>query len=185
MLALYLNMLDTDEERTCFSGIYEKYKRLVYYSAWQVLHDDGLAEDILQEVFLYVARNYSKLPVENRHKLARYLVISGRTRAVNLLEKQSREIPTEEPIEEEFPSEDIPEDAVISRTRVEELMHLVDDLDEKYRLPLELLARGASYEESASLLGIPEPTLRKRIERGRKYLWEKVNENDGNKDGLV
>jgi DNA-directed RNA polymerase specialized sigma24 family protein len=64
-------------------------------------------------------------------------------------------------------------------------MHLVDDLDEKYRLPLELLARGASYEESASLLGIPEPTLRKRIERGRKYLWEKVNENDGNKDGLV
>ena len=35
-------MLDTDEERTCFSGIYEKYKRLVYYSAWQVLHDDGL-----------------------------------------------------------------------------------------------------------------------------------------------
>ena len=41
--------------------------------------DSYLAEDVLQEVFLYVAKNFSKIHRENCHELAAYLVSCSRT----------------------------------------------------------------------------------------------------------
>ena len=50
------------------------YKRQVYHTAYKIMGDSYLAEDVLQEVFLYVAKNFSKIPRENCHELAAYLV---------------------------------------------------------------------------------------------------------------
>lgn len=47
-----------------------------------------LAEDVLQEVFLYVAKNFSKIHRENCHELAAYLVSCSRSRAYDMLRKQ-------------------------------------------------------------------------------------------------
>lgn len=176
MLALYLNMLDGSEEKTRFTEIYDRDKRLVFDSAKQILHDDALAEDVLQEVFLYVAENFTKLPTGNCHKMARYLVVASRTRACTMLERRKREITGEDYAPDECPDPvPVPEDATISAAEAAHLLTLVRELKEIYRAPLELLIQGQSYPEIAGLLGISQGTVRKRVERARQILWKELN----------
>lgn len=175
MLELYLALLDSSEEKAEFTRIYDRYKRLVFHTAWTVLRDEALAEDVLQEVFLYIAQNFSRMPVQNGHKMARYLVLAGRTRAINLLEKQKREIPDEDAAAQAaVDAVEIPENAVVSTEQTQRLLELVAGLKETYRAPLELLAEGRTCAEIAAALGLSEAAVRKRIERGRKLLWKEL-----------
>ena len=70
MLAMYLAVLDDRSSEEQFIDVYNTYKRLVYHTAYKIMGDSYLAEDVLQEVFLYVAKNFSKIHRENCHELA-------------------------------------------------------------------------------------------------------------------
>ena len=72
MLAMYLAVLDDRSSEEQFIDVYNTYKRLVYHTAYKIMGDSYLAEDVLQEVFLYVAKNFSKIHRENCHELAAY-----------------------------------------------------------------------------------------------------------------
>ena len=74
LLSLYLAVLDDQSKEEQFIDVYNTYKRLVYHTAYKIMGDSYLAEDVLQEVFLYVAKNFSKIHRENCHELAAYLV---------------------------------------------------------------------------------------------------------------
>ena len=58
MLAMYLAVLDDRSSEEQFIDVYNTYKRLVYHTAYKIMGDSYLAEDVLQEVFLYVAKNF-------------------------------------------------------------------------------------------------------------------------------
>ena len=60
MLAMYLAVLDDQSSEEQFKDVYNTYKRLVYHTAYKIMGDSYLAEDVLQEVFLYVAKNFLK-----------------------------------------------------------------------------------------------------------------------------
>ena len=81
LLSLYLAVLDDQSKEEQFIDVYNIYKRLVYHTAYKIMGDSYLAEDVLQEVFLYVAKNFSKIHRENCHELAAYLVSCSRSRA--------------------------------------------------------------------------------------------------------
>ena len=61
LLSLYLAVLDDQSKEEQFIDVYNIYKRLVYHTAYKIMGDSYLAEDVLQEVFLYVAKNFSKI----------------------------------------------------------------------------------------------------------------------------
>ena len=107
LLSLYLAALDNQSSEEQFIDVYNTYKRLVYHTAYKIMGDSYLAEDVLQEVFLYVAKNFSKIHRENCHELAAYLVSCSRSRAYDMLRKQR-----EEPLEE------IPEHQIAPRCRM-------------------------------------------------------------------
>ena len=50
MLALYLSVLDDRNFEEDFTEVYNTYKRLVYHTAYKIMDDSYLAEDVLQEV---------------------------------------------------------------------------------------------------------------------------------------
>lgn len=52
MLALYISLLDTEEQISKFEHIYTKYRGLMFYTAKGVLQDSYLAEDAVHETFL-------------------------------------------------------------------------------------------------------------------------------------
>lgn len=116
MLAMYLAVLDDRSSEEQFIDVYNTYKRLVYHTAYKIMGDSYLAEDVLQEVFLYVAKNFSKIHRENCHELAAYLVSCSRSRAYDMLRKQR-----EEPLEEVPDAPDdapVPDDAAVSTDNI-------------------------------------------------------------------
>ena len=52
LLSLYLAVLDDQSNEEQFIAVYNTYKRLVYHTAYKIMGDSYLAEDVLQEVFL-------------------------------------------------------------------------------------------------------------------------------------
>ena len=90
LLSLYLAVLDDQSKEEQFIDVYNTYKRLVYHTAYKIMGDSYLAEDVLQEVFLYVAKNFSKIHRENCHELAAYLVSCSRSRGYDYASQAAR-----------------------------------------------------------------------------------------------
>ena len=66
MLSLYLAVLDDQSKEEQFIDVYNIYKRLVYHTAYKIMGDSYLAEDVLQPydkhqgcVFLHFAKRGS------------------------------------------------------------------------------------------------------------------------------
>ena len=176
MLALYLSVLDDRSFEEEFTEVYNTYKRLVYHTAYKIMDDSYLAEDVLQEVFLYVAKNFSKIHRENCHELAAYLVSCSRSREYDQLRKR-REASLEEipDIEDNAP---VPDDAIISVDNIERLTELIGQMKPKYRDPLRLLAMGYTNREIAKSLGLTDEVVRTRLFRGRKLLWKELSNHE-------
>ena len=158
MLAMYLAVLDDRSSEEQFIDVYNTYKRLVYHTAYKIMGDSYLAEDVLQEVFLYVAKNFSKIHRENCHELAAYLVSCSRSRAYDMLRKQR-----EEPLEEVPDAPDdapVPDDAVVSTDNIQHLTELIGQMKPMYRDPLRLLAMGYTNREIAESLGLTDEVVR-------------------------
>ena len=74
MLAMYLAVLDNQSSEEQFKDVYNTYKRLVYHTAYKIMGDSYLAEDVLQEVFLYVAKNFSPFVKSKCTKKQKYFL---------------------------------------------------------------------------------------------------------------
>ena len=61
MMNLFLTLLDSEEEKSKFEKVYEKYRKLMHYVAKGILADDQLAEDAVQEAFFRSAKNFYKV----------------------------------------------------------------------------------------------------------------------------
>ena len=125
MLAIYLAALDSADNAEAFEAVYERYKRLVYHVACQIVHDPHLAEDVAQEVFLYIAKNFARLHRQDPHKFAAYLVSCTRSRAFLLLAQRQDAPGEEEPdLDRNADPAPVPEDAVIDAGRAAACTHL-------------------------------------------------------------
>ena len=176
MLAIYLAALDSADNAEAFEAVYERYKRLVYV-ACQIVHDPHLAEDVAQEVFLYIAKNFARLHRQDPHKFAAYLVSCTRSRAFLLLAQRPDAPGEEEPdFDRNADPAPVPEDAVIDEQQAQHLMQAVQQLAPIYRDPLRLLAQGYTCREIAAALALRESTVRQRIARGRKLLWKELHD---------
>lgn len=129
MLAIYLAALDSADNAEAFEAVYERYKRLVYHVACQIVHDPHLAEDVAQEVFLYIAKNFARLHRQDPHKFAAYLVSCTRSRAFLLLAQRQDAPGEEEPdFDRNADPAPVPEDAVIDEQQAQHLMQAVQQL---------------------------------------------------------
>lgn len=171
MLASLLPLLDTPDEQARFTALYRRHKRLVLHTAAAVLRDEHLAQDVLQDVFLYLAEHFAAIDTANPCKVERYLVLAARTRAINLLHRRARETPAEgEPLP--APAAPPPPDALIEAEDAARLVSLVAELPPATRAVLELAMQGFETAEIAGLLGVTQAAARQRLVRGRRQLWD-------------
>ncbi len=70
MLFYLLSMIETEEDKSKFQLIYEKYKDLLLHIAWQEVHNEYDAEDIVSKTFIKVIKYLDKIenPVCNKTK---------------------------------------------------------------------------------------------------------------------
>ena len=56
MLTFYLSLIETEEDKSKFENIYETYRKVMFYTANQILKDEYLAEDAVHSAFLRILK---------------------------------------------------------------------------------------------------------------------------------
>jgi RNA polymerase sigma-70 factor (ECF subfamily) len=164
--------IDPDAE---FTALVERQSRLVFRVAYAVLLNSSDAEDAVQETFLKLHRNRGWREVENQPAfLAR---VAWRT-AMDLRRRlsQSSSESSASLLLEELPSSGpSPEEALAFRNEYASVHALIDSLADDLRVPLVLSAtEELNSREIGEILGIPEGTVRTRLQRARQILRQKL-----------
>jgi RNA polymerase sigma factor, sigma-70 family len=160
-----------------FGEIVHRYQNLVYATAFQILRNPTLAEDVAQEAFVTAFRSLQDLRTESSfppwlRKIARNLALVSRKeqRRFGALEEAGtlRSLPA-----------DAEQDAERERREAdafgEEVRRIVSSLSNTLRFPMLLChIDDLSTRDAARFLGITEGALRKRLHDGKKKLQERI-----------
>ena len=60
-MLIYLQMIESDEDKSKFAAIYEKYKGLMFHVAHEIMQNEHDAEDAVHHAFLALLKHLSKI----------------------------------------------------------------------------------------------------------------------------
>ncbi len=172
------------EEQATFEQLYTTYQAAMYRIAYAILRDEGLAEDAVQQTFLKILKEFSRLEAITSNKTKSFIVILVRNTAIDLYRKRKRESVVylddleHAPMSRESES---PEDLVISNQTCEDLKAAFLSLDERYSDILMLrYFHGYRNKEIADLLDMTEAAVASRIFQGKRLLIKRLKGGDPN-----
>jgi RNA polymerase sigma-70 factor, ECF subfamily len=150
-------------DESAMADMYDRYSGIVYGVALRVLGNTTAAEDVLQEVFLQLWRNPQSFDA-NRGRLAPWLAVIARNRAIDHLRKRQ----PEEDIEELPISTGVNlEDEAAQRQAVTKIRGVLSQLPQDQRRALEMaFFEGMTHTEIAAKTGEPLGTIKTRIRTG-------------------
>ena len=168
MIALYLSLIDTPSDKTKFILLYEKYRRLMHYTAKEILKSDKLAEEAVQVAFIRIAKNFNKINQIETAATKKFTVIITRNAALTMLQQEKKH--TSDNIAD-YENTLHKNDTTFEKIKNNELIKNILKLPEIQRNIMYLYAiYGYSYREIANLLNIKESTARKNMQRAREAL---------------
>jgi RNA polymerase sigma-70 factor (ECF subfamily) len=168
----------TSGEEAEFAELVERQSRFVFRVAYAVLLNRADAEDAVQETFLKLYRNRGWRNVENERaflaRVAWRIAVDRRPRQQKAL---SIDCDLERTAASEQPSADpSPEQTLLLSDQHARIHAMIDALPEELRLPLVLSASDElNSREIGRILGIPEGTVRTRLQRARDLLRRKLD----------
>src|ERR1700761_4557678 len=144
-------------DESAMADMYDRYSGIVYGVALRVLGNTSAAEDVLQEVFLQLWRNPQAFDAD-RGKLAPWLAVIARNRAIDLLRKR----PLEDDISEMPISTGVDmEDESSQRLAVEKVRDVLGQMPQDQRKALEMAYfEGMTHTEIAGKTGEPLGTIK-------------------------
>ncbi|MEO5711721.1 MAG: sigma-70 family RNA polymerase sigma factor [Nocardioidaceae bacterium] len=156
----------TEQDVEAFSAVYRELADDVHRVAMQVTRDDGLAEDVMQEVFAHVWRESAKFD-ESRGSVRSWLRTVTRGRAIDRVRREEawrRSRPAPPPRQRQ---DDQVIEAVIASQQRDHLQEVMTVLTERERAAIALAYFGEnSYAQVAEQLGVSLPALKSRIRSG-------------------
>ena len=169
MLAFFLAVLESNEERQQFAAIYEQYHERMEQVALHILGDRNNAEDAVQNAFLQVIKHFEKIYEIPCEELPFWIISIVKNEALMILRKKRNVVPLED-------WDRFERSAGGGYT---ELVELFRQLPETYRAVLEMkLLIGYTDREIAQKLGLSETAVSSRASRGRALL-RKLVEKEG------
>lgn len=164
-----------NEEQALVERLYQRYAKLMFKIAFEILKDPQYAEDAVQLAFERILHNLHKIEEENDTKTRNFVVIISRNVALNLYNQRlhlNNRCSEYENLADAAPSSE-PQEIVLDRESVRHIRKIVEELPQIYRdvLLLRMMFR-LHRNEIASLLGIKPETVKKRLFTARKMVAE-------------
>jgi len=168
-------------DKAAFEDLVRRFSKYVYTTAFFILRDTHEAEDVSQEVFVKVYlsikgfRGLSSFKTWIRKLTVNTCIDKLRLRSKIKDRKVSLDKMTEdyEVVFTKF-SQNL-EKSFFNKETVKEVLKIVVNLDENYRIPLILRdLQDYSYREIAELTDKPIGTVKTNIHRARKMIKEKI-----------
>ena len=172
-MLIYLSILESKEDKSKFEQIYITYKQTMFYVANRILKDEYLSEDVVQQAFLRIIDNLSKIDDINCHKTRAFIVIIVENIAIDLYRKRKRENNISFDKIEIYIEDIKANDKFILSDIEEAILKLPINYSTVLRLKY---SQGYSNKEISQILNISEENVRQRISRSRKRLTEILNE---------
>ena len=176
MFCFIVSLFTYSDEQEKFELLYRQYCNLMHYSAFQVLRDNGLAEDAVSEAFIRIYRNLHKIdsPIPS-NRTAAFVVTITRNVALTIIKKEKKKETV--PLEERYADDTVLEDSVVSRMTQRQILDSVNRLSEELRQVFLLYyAYDMTHAEISSALNISANTAAVRLHRARKKLAKIVSE---------
>jgi RNA polymerase sigma-70 factor (ECF subfamily) len=150
-------------DQSAMADLYDRYSGVVYGIALRVLANATAAEDVVQEVFLQLWRNPQAFDA-NRGRLAPWLAVIARNRAIDHLRRR----PAEEDIDELPISSGVDlEGEAAQKLAVDKVRGALAQLPQEQRKTLEMaFFEGMTHTEIAGKTGEPLGTVKTRIRTG-------------------
>lgn len=179
MLAIYLALIDEPSDKEKFTQIYHTYKNLMFSVAMSVLHNTALAEEVVQDGFLKIAKKISIFSEPVCSKTASLIVIIVRNTAIDCLRKER--LGTTLSYDEDIKTADnplMPDIIDVLSNGVGIVMDIISMMDKTYSDVLKLkYIYGYNNSEIAELLGISAKNAEMRVYRAKLILKNKLEEN--------
>lgn len=157
--------------------LFSRYLDVGFRTAMRYMRNQSDAEDILQLAFIKFLNNLHHFREGSTTIKPWLMKMIVNTSIKKLQEENSRKHRQDKIASQKFSEHSDREDEVIEVSKQEELKikikNLVESLPEKYRSPIWLvLYEGFTYPEVASVLELPEKTVRTQVSRGLERLKE-------------
>lgn len=169
-------------EEAEFTALVERQSRFVFRVAYAVLLNAADAEDVVQETFLKLYRNRGWHNIDNERAF-----LARATWRIAIDRRQSARRPrAAKPADSSYTAgNDLPdppspqpgpEQTLLAADRHAVVHTMIEALPEELRLPLVLSAYDElNSREIGHILGVPEGTVRTRLQRARQLLRQKLN----------
>src|SRR5262245_12100451 len=152
----------------------------LYRTALRLMRSPADAEDLVQETYLKAFRAAESFQPGSNLRAWLFTILHNTAR--NRFRDRAREpvVADSDAVERAIwaaPTEDSPEALLLRNTLGSELQAAIDDLPEAFRQAVWLRdVEEFSYAEIAAMLGIPAGTVMSRLSRGRRLLFERLNQ---------
>jgi RNA polymerase sigma-70 factor (ECF subfamily) len=156
-------------DRRAIVLLYRRHSTKVYRFAFRLVGDEGVAEELVSEVFVQVWRNASTF--EGRSKVSTWMLAIARQRALRAMRRRSPQL-TETGVCEMVEDEsDGPEVTLYKREVGSILSDVLKTLSLAHRTIIDLVYyRGMSCDEVARIADIPVNTAKTRMFYARNQL---------------
>ena len=154
-----------------FETLYNKYERKIQYFIYNIVKDYQRAEDITQDVFIYVMQNR----IQQGYTFKYYIYLVAKSRAYNHIntEKKRTEINEKYLSNGSNQVEQDVADIITRNEKRKEILNAINMLDDRYKNAIYLVKiEELTYKETAQILGVSVQNVKNLIHRGKKELYK-------------
>jgi len=176
MLLVYLTLIDEEQQKEKFELLYEKYRKPMFYAANRILNDTYLAEDAVHQAFINIIKYLDRIDDVGCHKTRTLIVIIVENISISLYRQRKRYNTVDyDDYEFNLYSDEETEAVVFEKLGTDIILKNIRELPESDSRILSLrYIVELSDKEIAALLGLTHSAVRKRLERARKKLAERI-----------
>lgn len=174
-MLFFLNLLDTEDEKTKFIALYNLYKDLLYWIARKRVKNSQDAEDCVQDTFLYVAKNFNKIDKIDSKRTKAYLSTIVTGFAIDIYNKSLKDNLSLHSLDSELDGSEFFEEYAT----VDLLVVFDKVLDEESKILFYLkYIYGYKSAEIAELYNVKDSYIRKKLQYSRDKLKKALKERD-------
>ncbi|WP_300411801.1 sigma-70 family RNA polymerase sigma factor [uncultured Oscillibacter sp.] len=167
MLAIYLAMLETEQDQRQFTRLFEAHEKKIHAVALRILGHPDRAEDAAQQTWLQLINRWDRVSALPWEETEGYVVTVVKNCALDILRAEGRTAA--------FPEDWDPPAQEERQEEYNYLVSLIRSLPGNYRRILELkCVEEQTNREIARRLGMNESTVAVRVMRGRALLMERL-----------
>jgi len=167
---MMMQLIAEGDERA-FTQLFEMHRANIYTTALRMTHDTGLAEEILQDVFLKVWLKRAELPQIQNFSGWLYTVAQNQTyNAVRKMTRENKRFVLNN-LNNELPDEGMGDELLRNEVFAGILQQAVDRLPEKQKEAYILIKRqGLKRHEAASKLNVSPETVKSNLDQAIKSI---------------